>query len=56
MFDRNNEPAHDNANYFIRPLKTFNRMFPSCCKYNKMDNRKLMFYLWERLFAHEFTL
>ena len=45
----NNEPAQDNISYFIRPLKTFNRMFPGCCKYKKMDNRKFMFYLWERL-------
>ena len=43
------EPAQDSASYFIRPLKTFNRMFPRRCKYKKMDNRKLMFYLWERL-------
>ena len=43
----NNEPAQDSVSYFIRPLKTFNRMFPGRCKYKKMDNRKLMFYLWK---------
>ena len=42
-----NEPAQDSVSYFIRPLKTFNRMFPGRCKYKKMDNRKLMFYLWK---------
>ena len=42
-----NEPAQDNVSYFIRPLKTFNRMFPGRCKYKNMDNRKLMFYLWK---------
>ena len=47
--NRNNEPAQDDVSYFIRPLKTFNRMFPGRCKYKKMDNRKFMFYLWERL-------
>ena len=47
--NRNDEPAQGSVSYFIRPLKTFNRMFPRRCKYKKMDNRKLMFYLWERL-------
>ena len=43
------EPAQDNVSYFIRPLKTFNRMFPGRCKYKKMDNRKLMYYLWKAM-------
>jgi hypothetical protein len=47
--NRNDEPAKGSVSYFIRPLKTFNRMFPGQCKYKKMDNRKLMFYLQERL-------
>ena len=44
-----NEPAQDSVSYFIRPLKTFNRMFPGRCKYKKMDNRKLMYYLWKAM-------
>jgi hypothetical protein len=45
----NTEPGKSDVSYFIRPLKTFNRMFPDRCKYKKMDNRKLMFHLWDRL-------
>ena len=43
------EPGKSDVSYFIRPLKTFNRMFPDRCKYKKMDNRKLMFHLWDKL-------
>ena len=44
-----NEPPQDSVSYFIRPLKTFNRMFPGRCRYKKMDNRKLMYYLWKAM-------
>ena len=44
-----NEPDKNDASYFIRPLKTFNRMFPNRCKYMKLDNRQLMYHLKERL-------
>ena len=43
------EPGKSDVSYFIRPLKTFNRMFPDQCEYKRMDNRKLMFHLWDRL-------
>ena len=43
------EPGKSDVSYFIRPLKTFNRMFPDRCKYKRMDNRKLMFHLWDKL-------
>jgi len=49
LFDENsdwenngNEPQQSDPSYYIRSLKTFNRMFPGRCKYKKMDNRKLM--------------
>ena len=45
----NTEPGKSDVSYFIRPLKTFNRMFPDQCEYKRMDNRKLMFHLWDRL-------
>ena len=44
-----NEPVKDDPTYFIRPLKTFNRMFPNRCKYIKLDNRQLMNHLTEKL-------
>ena len=43
------EPGQSDVSYFIRPLKTFNRMFPNRCRYKKMDNRKLMHHLWDKL-------
>ena len=49
LFDENSdwkssgsEPQQSDPSYYIRSLKTFNRMFPGRCKYKKMDNRKLM--------------
>ena len=44
-----NEPVKDDPTYFVRPLKTFNRMFPNNCKYIKLDNRQLMYYLTDNL-------
>ena len=39
------EPDTNDSSYFIRPMKTFNRMFPDKCMYKQMDNRKLMQWL-----------
>ena len=39
------EPDTNDSSYFIRPMKTFNRMFPDKCMYQTMDNRKLMQWL-----------
>tara|TARA_R110002020_G_scaffold87434_3_gene215593 strand:+ start:530 stop:1438 length:909 start_codon:yes stop_codon:yes gene_type:complete len=39
------EPDKSDPTYYIRPMKTFNRMFPDRCMYKTMDNRKLMQWL-----------
>ena len=39
------EPDKNDPTYYIRPMKTFNRMFPDKCMYKQMDNRKLMQWL-----------
>jgi len=41
------EPSKNDPNYYNRPMKTFNRMFPKACQYAQMDNRVLMYHLKE---------
>jgi hypothetical protein len=53
--DRTTEPPEHDISYFIRPLKTFNRMFPGRCKYMQLDNRQLMYHLRDELMIKKIT-
>ena len=43
------EPSKSDPSYYLRSLKTFNRMFPGSCSYMNMDNWQLIWHLREAL-------